>query len=125
MKLQPLLIALTVANSALLITSLVRPQPVAASPVVPVLRGRALEIVDDQGRVRSSITVGTGTPDTVLFRLISEKGQPNVKIESINAGSAMDLVDASNRGIVFLEARGPKANLTVTDQNGPHQLIQH
>src|SRR2546425_9707321 len=58
-----------------------------------VLRGRSLEIVDEHGRVRASITVypadpavkmpdgTTGYPETVLLRLLSSKGGPNKKLQ--------------------------------------------
>jgi hypothetical protein len=51
---QRVLIALTLVNLGLLIFVLVRIQPNAVQGVAPVLRGRALEIVDGQGRVRAS-----------------------------------------------------------------------
>ncbi len=83
MKLQRLLIALTIVNLALLMLSPGRSRPVVGQEVAPVLRGRSLEIVDDHGRVRASITVypadpavkmpdgTTGYPETVLLRLLS------------------------------------------------------
>jgi hypothetical protein len=71
--------------------------------VAPVLRGRALEIVDDHRCVRASISVlpadpnvkmpdgATGYPETVLFRMINSKGRPNVKIEATEDGSGVGL----------------------------------
>jgi hypothetical protein len=61
-----------------------------------VLRGRGLEITDDEGRVRASIKLhpasvlpdGTAYPETVLLRLISSQGRPNVKIAATEDGSA-------------------------------------
>lgn len=58
MAAQRFVIALTVANIVVLVLStaqLVR--PAFAQTEAPVLRGRALEIVDEQGRVRASINV--------------------------------------------------------------------
>jgi hypothetical protein len=49
------LAALNVAVLSLLLVQHFLPSPATAD--LPVLRGRALEIVDDQGRVRASITV--------------------------------------------------------------------
>ena len=75
-----LLLVLTLANMVLLIYSLAQTRVAAASNAqAPVLRGRALEIVDDQGRVRSTLTVipadpRTGYPETVLLRLIDSRG---------------------------------------------------
>jgi hypothetical protein len=57
MKIQRLLIGLTLVNLALLIFTLSQTRPAAAEGGPPVLRGRALEIVDDRGRVRASIQV--------------------------------------------------------------------
>src|SRR4051812_28190902 len=81
------ILALTVVNLALLVFSLSQPRAVIGQSVAPVLRGRALEIVDDRGRVRASITVfpadpkvkmpdgTTGYPETVLLRLVNSKGR--------------------------------------------------
>ena len=83
-----------------------------------MLRGRALEIVDDQGRVRAMIKVfpadpsvkmpdgTTGYPETVLLRLIDSKGAPNVKIAATEDGSAMSLGGESNPTHVQVLARG-------------------
>ena len=93
--------ALTVVNLALLVFSLAQPRAVVGQSVAPVLRGRALEIVDDRGRVRASITVfpadpnvkmpdgTTGYPETVLLRLINSKGRPNIKIDASEVGSGV------------------------------------
>jgi hypothetical protein len=64
-----------------------------------VLRGRGLEITDDEGRVRASIKLhpasvlpdGTAYPETVLLRLISSQGRPNVKIAATEDGSVVAL----------------------------------
>ena len=76
-----LLLALTLANVCLLAFSLAQIRVAAAANAqAPILRGRALEIVDDQGRVRSTLTVipadaKTGYPETVLLRLIDSERQ--------------------------------------------------
>ena len=62
MKIQRLRIALTVVNMVLLVFSLVQSRTVGAQGVAPVLRGRALQIVDDHGRVRASIQVFLQAP---------------------------------------------------------------
>src|SRR5438034_10122341 len=94
MTAQRLVVALTGLNIAIVASSFLSrtPPAVAASEVASVLRGRALEIVDDRGRVRASIAVlpadpafkmpdgTTGYPETVLLRLRSAAGRPNVKL---------------------------------------------
>src|SRR5262245_28785169 len=87
MKLSRFLIALTTVNLAILLVTLVQLRP-HINEVAPVLTGRALQIVDDQGHVRASIAVhpaqpqanGETYPETVLLRLITEQGRPSVKI---------------------------------------------
>src|SRR6516164_7777173 len=101
MKSNQLVFPLTIANAALLIFSLARPYPTAAQGSAQVLRVRALEIVDDRGRVRAEIKIfppdpkvkmpdGThGYPETVLLRLMDSKGRPNVKIAATEDGSGV------------------------------------
>jgi len=82
MKTQRLLVVLTLVNLALLIFTLARTRP-ASAEVSPVLRGRALEIVDERGRVRASIGVLPAEAqehETVLLRLITERGRPVAKL---------------------------------------------
>src|ERR1700693_6590762 len=100
MKIQRLFIALTVVNIVLLVCSLVQSRTVAAQAAAPVLRGRALQIVDDRGRVRASIQVlpasrqknGELSFETVLLRLIAEQGRPSVKIASSEESAGLALV---------------------------------
>src|SRR5689334_5029759 len=102
-----LLGTLTVLNCAFLACSLTRSGAAGAEGVVPVLRGHALEIVDDAGRVRASITLlpgdpkakipdgTTGYPETVLLRLINAHGRPNVKIAATERGAGQVLAGES------------------------------
>jgi hypothetical protein len=136
MKIQRLLIALTVANMVMLVFSLAQPHPVVAQGIAPVLRGHAFEIVDDHGRLRASITVfpadpkvkmpdgTTGYPETVLFRLINSKGRPNVKIEATELGSGVGLGGESDPTYVSIGARGTSTSLKLTDKDGRQQLIK-
>src|SRR5260370_20102920 len=134
MKIERLLIALTIANMGLLMFSLAQPRPAVAQGIAPVLRGRAFEIVDDSGRVRASITVlpadpavkmpdgTTGYPETVLFRLINSKGRPNVKIEATELGARVGLGGESDPTYVSIGARGPNSSMKLTNKDGRQQL---
>ena len=133
MNTQRFLIALTVVNVAVLAISLARPG--AAADGAPVLRGRALEIVDDRGRVRASITVfqadpsvkmpdgTTGYPETVLLRLINSKGAPNVKLATTEDGAGLVLGGESNPTHVQVLARGAITSLKLTNKDGQVKLI--
>src|SRR5947207_14563614 len=107
MKLNGMLLVLTVVNLMLLGMLLARGQKAEARSELSVLRGRGLEIVDDQGRVRASITVfptnpkfktaeGKPYPETVLLRLINSKGGPNVKLGASEEGAGLGLGGESN-----------------------------
>jgi len=134
MKTQQLLVALTVANAALLMFSMTQPRRTAAQDVAPVLRGRAFEIVDDQGRVRAEIKVlpaqprfkmpdgTTGYPETVQLRLFTSKGGPNVKLAATEDGSG--LVLGGEPGYVQVLARGTNPFVKLVNKDGRQQTIK-
>jgi hypothetical protein len=138
MKHQRFLVALTVLNLLLLAFSLGQFRVVMAEGEgsAPVLRGRALEIVDNQGRVRASITVqpadsnfkmpdGTrGYPETVLFRLITPEGRPNVKIGATGRGSGLLLSGNSDPTYVQILSEGPRTSLKLSDKDGREEVIR-
>src|SRR5512138_2913604 len=128
MNIPRLLIALTVVNLVLLAFLLARPAVATGDGVAPVLRGRALQIVDERGRVRASIDVypadpnvkmpdGTrGYPETVLLRLISAKGAPNVKLAATEDGSVLVTGGESDPAHIQLLARGATTAITLSDK---------
>ena len=137
MTAQPLVIALTGLNLALVASSFFsRTWPaVAASGVAPVLRGSALEIVDDRGRVRASIAVlpadpafkmpdgTTGYPETVLLRLRTSAGRPNVKLAATEDGSGLVLGGESDPMYAQILARGDSTFLKLSNKNGKVHLV--
>jgi hypothetical protein len=134
MKLQRLLIVLTVVNLGLLIFLLLSHiGPTLANSVAPVVRGRALEIVDEQGRVRASIKVqpaetfqptGKQYPETVILRLIDPNGRPEVKIVASEQGAGLSFVGDSDATQVLLGADGAESSLKLTNKDGRQQLVK-
>ena len=136
MKAQRIAIGLTVLNLFILAYALFRASTPAPAEVVPVLRAHALEIVDENGRVRAMIRVfpaspdakmpdgTTGYPETVLLRLIDSKGAPNVKIAATEDGSVVSLVGESNPTHVQVAARGASPSLKLVNKDGQEQLIK-
>src|SRR4051812_2728214 len=136
MKPQRLLVAVTVFNIFLFLLSLAQTRAVVAEGVAPMLRGRALEIVDDKGRVRASITVlpgdpnfkmpdGTiGYPESVLLRLISPKGRPNVKLGASKDGSGLGLGGEDDPTYIQILAQGGGTSIKLTNQGGREHLIK-
>jgi hypothetical protein len=107
MKTQRFAFGLTVLNLFILMSILFRANSAAMPETAPVLRGRALELVDARGRVRAEIKVlpalptvkmpdgTTGYPESVQLRLISSKGGPNVKLAASEDGAGLSLVGES------------------------------
>ena len=134
MKIQPVLIVVTLVNMALLTFTLAQLRPaVAAEEVAPVLRGRALQIVDDRGNVRASIDVypastqknGEIYPETVLLRLITERGRPSVKISASEQLAGVALVGPSNTKETYVQlgAKGTVSSLRLKNEDGREQVI--
>ena len=134
MKIQRLLVALTVLNLVLLMFTLATLRPAAAQDVTPVLRGRALEIVDAQARVRASISVlpagksanGEAYPETVLLRLITERGRPSVKISTSEEAAGLSFAGPSNTKdtYVLLGAKGTASSLKLRNEDGREQIVK-
>src|SRR5438128_6844881 len=132
MKTQRLAIGLTVINFLLFMFLLAQIHRTGAQDVAPVLRGRALEIVDGQGRVRAEILVhgpekvgGKLYPETVLFRMADQNRRPVVKFTASENGSALGLSDDSQGGRVQLNAKGDTGNFVrVVNKNGREQIIK-
>ena len=142
MKLQRVLFALTVFNLGLLVFLLAKIEVrflgfgfVRSAEMIStgsILRGRALEITDDAGRVRASIKLhpastlpdGTTYPETVLLRLITSQGRPNVKIAATEDGSVLALGGEADPTHVAIGARGAAASLTLVNKDGQQQLIK-
>ena len=134
MAIQRWLVALTVVNvGSLVLLALWHVGPAGATAAVPVLRGRALEIVDAQGRVRASIQVqpagtvaatGQRYPETVILRLIDPHGRPEVKLVGSEQGAGLSLVGETDRTHVVLKADGSDSSLTLTSKDGRQQSIK-
>ncbi|HXU30326.1 MAG TPA: hypothetical protein VN851_07105 [Thermoanaerobaculia bacterium] len=135
MKIQRLAIILSAINLLLLIFVLSHLGAATTRGIAPVLRGHALEIVDEHGRVRAQITVlpastasnGQKYAETVLVRLIDPNGRPGVKIGASEDGSGMSLAGDSERrdwnGVQIL-ASGTGSSLKLTNKDGRARVIE-
>ncbi len=124
---QRTLTILTAINFVILAWLLVGPHVVSASSPPGVLRGSALEIVDNEGRVRASLGIlpaeGDAGEETVLLRLINAEGQPSVKIGVSTNVSAMSLVGGDDESYIVIEADGPVSNVKFVSADGATRTI--
>ena len=132
MKIQRFAIGLTVINLALLVFLVAQMYGAGARDVAPVLRGRALQIVDDQDRIRAEILVhgpetvnGKTYPETVLFRMATTQRAPLMKLTVSENGSALGLSDDSEPGGIELRANRDKGNFVkIVSKEGREQTIK-
>jgi hypothetical protein len=132
MPTQTLLGVLTVVNLGLVgFQSVQAPHP--ASPP-DVIRGRALEIVDDRGKVRASITImpedpkviwkGKPYPETVLLRLITADGRPNVKLGAGKNGSGLLIAGEDDPTYVQVLGEGGETTVRLKNKDGRERVIR-
>lgn len=139
MMTQRTLVALTLINLGLavfLLAQIRRMDAAGTGTTVPVLRGRGLEIVDDQGRIRASIQIHEGDPayawpdgrigypETVMLRLIDPNGRPEVKLGASVEGAGLGLIGGTDTVHALLEAQGPDVRLKLTDGTGKQQILK-
>jgi hypothetical protein len=136
MNTQKLLIALTAVNLGLLGYQVIQPRLAVASTLNSpgVLRGRALEIVDEQGRIRASIAVlpedpkviwkGKPYPETTLLRLMSPDGRPNVKLGASHSGAALVIGGEADPTYVQVLAEGGESTLKLVNKDAVERLIK-
>ena len=129
MKLQPILIVLTLINLVILILTFGQLRPAsAAAEISPVLRARALEIVDEHGEVRASIKVypaKDNEKETVMLRLITEKGRPSVKIAASEESAGLSFAGptGTKQTYVQLISEGQKSLLRLKNEDGKEVVL--
>ena len=132
MRIQRSLIALTTLNAALFMASLAQHfYPAFADEPLPMLRGSGLQIIDSQGRVRASLAImepeadSTDQSETVLLRLITEKGRPSAKIAASEPSSGLSFAGptGTQSTYVVLKADGNATSLKLRNEDGREQVV--
>jgi hypothetical protein len=121
MNMQRIPIALTAVNLALLLGTLVQARPTGAQAVDPVLRGRVLELVDDQGRTRARLNVESN--GEVVFRLMDQKGTIRVKLGAGEDGSGLLLANDATEPGVHILAKSTGSSLKLRNKDGRERAI--
>ncbi len=145
MKTQRIALALTLVNLLFLSLQLTQ-NHTATAPVIaaqkpnptdaiaPVLRGRALELVDERGKARAEIKIfpadpkvkmpdgTTGYPESVMLRLFDSEGAPNVKLTATEDGSALSL--GGEKSYAQFLSRGANPFIKLVNRDGREQVIK-
>ncbi len=121
MKIQRLAIAFTGVNLVLLLFVISQAGSAAPQSAAPILRGSALELVDDHGQIRARFNVQSD--GEVILRLLDEKGTIRVKLGASAHGSGLVLLnDATEPGVQIL-AQGVGSSVKLKNKNGREQVI--
>jgi hypothetical protein len=114
-----LALGVTVVNLALLLTAFTqRPQ---SSTEPQVLRGTAIELVDESGRLRGRLNVEPG--GEVVLRLVDERGRIRVKLGAGTDGSGLLLANDATEPGVHLLATSKGSSIRVVNGDGRERLI--
>ena len=134
MKANRVLLVLLFLNLGIITVQIVRAQSNSTQGSVPVVRCRALELVDDQGRIRAELKImpaqpnlkmpdgSVGYPETVLLRLINSHNMPHVKLSASEDGAGMVL--GGDGGHVQILSRGAKPFVKTVDKSGREQVLK-
>jgi len=130
-----LLTALTIVNLVILLVVVFLISSSSKSDGIPtVVKARAFELVDANGKIRAEIKVlpaepnatmpdgSKGYPESVILRLIDSGGGPNVKISATEDGSG--LVHGGDSGYVQVLSRGKNPSVKLHAKSGKEQFIK-
>jgi hypothetical protein len=128
-----LLTALTLVNLAILLIVVFLISSSSKSDGIPtVVKARAFELVDAQGKIRAEIKVlpaepnatmpDKGYPETVILRLIDSQGGPNVKLAATEDGSGMVL--GGDSGYVQVLSRNKNPFVKINQKDGKEKLFK-
>jgi hypothetical protein len=119
MRIQRVVAALLGASLLVLLGVLMLGRSAVGQSVAPVLRARAIELVDDRGVVRAQLDVESS--GEVVLRLRDAGGKIRVKLGASGEGSGLVLLDdATEPGIHMLAKR---AGTSVTLKKGHQQHV--
>ncbi len=122
MKFQRIAIVFSVLNLLLLLFLLVQVPSTAQQSITPVVRTRAFELVDENGKIRAQFNVEkTGE---VVFRLRDAKGTIRTKFSASEDGSGLSLMDDRTDATVQIRAIESGASIILIDRNGKEQVIK-
>lgn len=114
--------ALTALNLVLLLGALTQDPSPAAGGSTGLLRGRALELVDERGQVRARLNVEpTGE---VVFRLLDQEGTIRIKLGAGKKGSGLLLNNDATEPGVHLLANSDGSSVRVVNKDGRERVIK-
>lgn len=121
MKARRLVVLLTTINTGVLVVLLIRSARLFAASDPETVRARAIELVDQQGRVRAQLNVEPN--GEAVFRLRDAKGEIRVKLGADGAGSGLILLDGATEPRIHMLAKDHGISMTLTNKGGQRRVI--
>jgi hypothetical protein len=115
-------IVFSVINLLLLAFLLTQAPSTAQQSVSPVVRARAIELVDEAGKVRAQLNIEEG--GDVVFRLRDSTGTIRAKFGANEKGSGISLMDERTEATVQVRANQDGGNITLIDRAGKKQILK-
>jgi hypothetical protein len=110
-------VALLTAAAAILSAFAQRREP----PSPDVLRGRALELVDERGTIRARLDVESS--GEVVLRLLGQRGTIRVKLGASEEGSGLLLNNDATEPGIHLLATDNGSRIRIADKDGDERII--
>jgi hypothetical protein len=112
---------LSALNLAVLAGAVIQTRPAGAQSGEDVLRGRALELVDERGKTRARLDVEPG--GEVVFRLLDQQGTIRVKLGAGTEGSGLLLANDATEPGVHILAKATGSSVRIVNKDGRERLI--
>lgn len=116
-----LTVALTAVNLIVLLASLAHTRPIGAQATMDVLRGRALELVDERGRMRARLNVEAD--GQVVLRLLDQEGTIRVKLGASRDGSGLVLANDATEPGIHLLAASDGSQIRMANKDGRERVM--
>jgi len=114
-------VALGALNLTMLVGAGVQTRAAGAQGGQDILRGRALELVDEGGRARARIDVEPS--GEVVLRLLDQQGTIRVKLGAGKDGSGLLLANDATEPGVHILAKAKGSSIRVVNKDGRERLI--
>lgn len=115
-------IAFSVLNLALFIFLLAQTPSSAQQDILPVVRTRVFELVDENGKVRAQFNVEKS--GEVVFRMRDSNGTIRSKLGASENGSGLSMMDDRTEATIQIRANQNGGSMVVIDREGRERSIR-
>jgi hypothetical protein len=116
-----LLMVLAGINALVLAAMFIHANQLAAASDRETIRARAIELVDQHGRVRAQLNVESN--GEAVFRLRDAKGEIRVKLGAGEDGSGLLLLDGATEPAIHMRAKDGGTSVTLTGKGKQPRVI--